>query len=45
MTAWNTRSAATADAQKEREAIIVLIKETKGEWRTMNSSQQNWLTC
>ena len=30
--AWNTRSAATADAQKEREAIIVLIKQTKGHW-------------
>src|ERR1700693_162658 len=32
ITAWNTRSASTADAQKEREAIIVLIKQTKGQW-------------
>jgi hypothetical protein len=32
ITAWNTRSASTADAQKEREAIILLIDQTKGHW-------------
>jgi hypothetical protein len=32
ITAWNTRSASTADAQKEREAIITLIEQTKGHW-------------
>ena len=32
ITAWNSRSARSVNAQKEREAIIVFIKQTKDQY-------------